>query len=141
MTAKDILLAVIIPVLLAEVGPWCGWLAKRLMPWAAGVRYGNTDRAAVRAEEWSGDVDEIPGQLTKFAYALAQLTAGSAVAASRAAKISVRLRHVTVEPVLPPPVIQWRSTLVGGLQIAFLPAGVPCPLCAARKEQRRLLRA
>jgi hypothetical protein len=83
VTAKDILLAVTIPLILAEVGPWCGWLAARLLPWAARLRYGDTERAAVRLEEWSGDLDGIPGQLTKLAYAIGQLGAGSAVRARR----------------------------------------------------------
>jgi hypothetical protein len=74
MTAKDILLALIIPLLLAEVGPWCGWLAAKLLPWAAKLRYGNVERAAIRLEEWSGDLRDIPGQLTKLAYAIGQLT-------------------------------------------------------------------
>lgn len=83
MTARDILLAVILPLILAEVGPWCGWLAARLLPWAARLRYGGTERAAVRLEEWSADLDGIPGQLTKLAYAIGQLAAGSAVSAKR----------------------------------------------------------
>lgn len=83
VTFKDILLAVIIPLALAELGPWCGWLAARLLPLAAKLRYGDTERAAVRLEEWSGDLDDIPGQLTKLAYAIGQLAAGSAVSARR----------------------------------------------------------
>lgn len=86
MTAKDILLAVIIPLLLAEAGPWCGWLAARLLPLAARLRYGETERAAVRLEEWSADLGGIPGQLTKLAYAVGQLAAGSAVSARRKTK-------------------------------------------------------
>jgi len=83
VTAKDILLAVIIPLALAEFGPWCGWLAARVLPLAAKLRYGDTERAAVRGEEWSGDLDDIPGQLTKLAYAFGQLAAGSVVSARR----------------------------------------------------------
>lgn len=78
VTAKDIVLAVAIPLILAEVGPWCGWVAVRLLAWAAKLRYGNTDKAAIRVEEWSGDLGEIPGQLTKLAYSLGQFIAGSA---------------------------------------------------------------
>ena len=85
MTVKDIVLAVIIPLILAEVSPWCGWLAARLLPLAARLRYGDTDRAAVRLEEWSCDLDEIPGQLSKLAYAGGQLVAGSAAFAGRRA--------------------------------------------------------
>ncbi len=83
MTAKDILLAVIIPLALAEFGPWCGWLAARILPLAAKLRYGDTERGAVRLEEWSGDLNDIPGQLTKLAYAVGQLAAGSVVSARR----------------------------------------------------------
>ena len=86
MTTKDILLVVVIPLILAEVGPWCGWLAARLLPWAAKLRYGNTERAAVRLEEWSNDLDSIPGQLTKLAYATGQLAAGSTVSVRRKTK-------------------------------------------------------
>jgi hypothetical protein len=43
VTAKDFVLAVIIPLALAEIGPWCGWLAARLLPSAAKLRYGNTE--------------------------------------------------------------------------------------------------
>ena len=89
MTAKDILFIVAIPLALAEVGPWCGWVAERLLPWAARLRYGDTDRAAVRLEEWSGDLGDIPGQLTKLAYAVGQLATGTAASARRRAK-SVR---------------------------------------------------
>ena len=85
MTAKDILLAVIIPLALAEVSPWCGWLAARVLPWAAKLRYGDSERAAVRLEEWSGNLNEIPSQLTKLAYAVGQLAAGSVVSARRKA--------------------------------------------------------
>lgn len=86
MTARDILFIVVIPLALAEVGPWCGWAARRLLPWAARLRYGDTDRAAVRLEEWSGDLGDIPGQLTKLAYAAGQIVAGTAASARRKAK-------------------------------------------------------
>src|SRR5690349_7600372 len=90
VTAKDFLLVVIIPLILAEVGPWCGWLAARILPWAAKLRYGNTERSAVRLEEWSGDLDDIPGQLTKLAYASGQFTAGSLAFARRKVKRPLR---------------------------------------------------
>jgi RNA polymerase sigma factor (sigma-70 family) len=90
VTAKDILLAVIIPLILAEAGPWCGWLAARLLPLAARLRYGDTQRAAVRSEEWSADLADIPGQLTKLAYAIGQLAAGSAVSARRKTRRSLQ---------------------------------------------------
>jgi hypothetical protein len=70
-------------LILAELGPWCGWLAEKLVPWAARLRYSRGDRAAVRAEEWSDDLGNIPGQLSKLVYALAQIAAGSIVSAQR----------------------------------------------------------
>ncbi len=79
-----------IPLALAEIGPWCGWIAKRLLPWAVRLRYGDTDRAVVRLEEWSGDLSNIPGQLTKLAYAVGQLATGTAVSAGRSAKSARR---------------------------------------------------
>jgi DNA-binding CsgD family transcriptional regulator len=104
VTAKDILLVVIIPLILAEIGPWCGWLAARLLPWAARLRYGDTERAAVRLEEWSGDLGDIPGQLTKLAYAVGQLAAGSVVSARRKTKGALRktkIQGLTGEVELP----------------------------------------
>jgi mycoredoxin len=92
VTAKDILVVVIIPLILAEFGPWCGWLAARLLPTAAKLRYGDSQRVAVRLEEWSGDLGDIPGQLTKLAYATGQLLAGTAAAAQRKAKARRKVR-------------------------------------------------
>lgn len=84
MTSKDVVLAVLIPLALAEFGPWCGWLAARVLGLAAMLRYGRGDHAALRAEEWAtGDLSEIPGQLTKLVYSLGQLLVGSAAAAAR----------------------------------------------------------
>lgn len=97
MTAKDILLAVIIPLILAEFGPWCGWLAARLLPTAAKLRYADSQRAAVRLEEWSGDLSDIPGQLTKLTYASGQLLAGTAAAAQRKAKARRKVRGRDVD--------------------------------------------
>jgi Sigma-70, region 4 len=90
VTAKDILVVIVIPLALAEIGPWCGWIAERLLPWAVRLRYGDTDRAVVRLEEWSGDLSNIPGQLTKLAYAVGQLATGTAVSAVRSAKSARR---------------------------------------------------
>src|SRR5690242_16375409 len=87
VTVKEIVVAVIIPLVLAEVGPWCGWLAeKKLVPWAAKLRYGNTERGAVRCDEWSDHLRDIPGQLTKLAYAVGHFLAGTSVAAERKTK-------------------------------------------------------
>lgn len=122
MTAKDILLAVIIPLILAEAGPWCGWLAARLLPLAARLRYGDTQRAAVRSEEWSADLAGIPGQATKLAYAIGQLAAGSAVSARRKTRRSLQ-RAKTKE--------------IGGLVDAPEPIGMPLPGLVAHTTLER----
>jgi hypothetical protein len=83
MSAKDIVLSVAIPLILAELGPWCGWLGRKLLPWAARLRYGNGDRASIRAEEWCDDLGQIPGQLSKLGYSLGQLAVGATVASRR----------------------------------------------------------
>lgn len=94
MTARDILLVVVIPLLLAEAGPWCGWLAAKLLPLAARLHYGDTERAAIRFQEWSTDLEDIPGQL---AYAIGQLAAGSAISAGRRTRRSLE-RARTIGP-------------------------------------------
>jgi hypothetical protein len=91
VTVKDVLLAVVIPLILAEVGPWCGWFAARFLPRAAKLRYADSERAAVRLEEWTSDLGDIPGQLTKLAYASGQLVAGMTVARSARPKPEGRL--------------------------------------------------
>ena len=83
MSAKDIVLSVVIPLILAEFGPWCGWLGRMLLLWAARLRYGNSDRASIRAEEWCDDLSQIPGQLSKLGYSLGQLAVGATVASRR----------------------------------------------------------
>ena len=92
MIAKGIALAVILPLALAEFGPWCGWLAKVILPSAATLRYGSGERATIRCEEWTGNLEEIPGQLTKLAYSLAHLIAGCAIATYRKFKSARRIR-------------------------------------------------
>jgi len=96
VSGEDIVLSVVIPLIIAELGPWCDWLARKLLPWAARLRYNNESRASVRAEEWCDDLSQIPGQLSKLVYSLGQLTMGFTIAArrevrdARAAKVSAR---------------------------------------------------
>jgi mycothiol system anti-sigma-R factor len=95
MSWNDILLVVLVPLLLAEFGCWCGWLAGKLVPWAAVLRYGNGERAGIRSEEWASDLEDIPGQITKLAYAISLLAAGSAFAASRKLQLASARRGLT----------------------------------------------
>ncbi len=140
MTAKDILLAVIIPLILADAGPWCGWLAARLLPRAAKLRYSDTQRAAVRLEEWSGDLGDIPGQLTKLAYAGGQLLAGTAAAAQRKAKRAWRnVSGQSVDDLVSPATVitaqlpPTGASPPGQLTMSTVPG---CAFCRTLKNQR-----
>jgi hypothetical protein len=108
MNAKDILVIVIIPLALAEFGPWCGWFAAMLVPKAAKLRYGDTERAVIRAEEWSGHLNSIPGQLSKLGYATCQFLAGSVIVTERKVRNIVPrdpARRSLKVPARPTPVI------------------------------------
>lgn len=101
MTAKDILVIVIIPLALAELGPWCGWLAAKLIPKAARLRYGDTERSVVRAEEWSSHLNDIPGQLSKLGYAACQFMAGSVIVTKRKTRSSVVITKRKIRNIVP----------------------------------------
>lgn len=60
--------AVLLPLLLAEFGEWCPWLAERIVRWSA-RRLG---RLAARRyeEEWLANLNEVPGKLSRLAAAL-----------------------------------------------------------------------
>jgi DNA-directed RNA polymerase specialized sigma24 family protein len=119
VNARSFVIMVIIPLILAEVGPWCGWLASRLLPCAARLRYGNTERATVRLQEWSADLNDIPGQLTKLTYAAGQCLAGSAAYAQRTTK-----RHALSKQTKPDRAPRSEpgvaSTLVAGAEAAAI---------------------
>jgi hypothetical protein len=73
-----------------ETGPWCEWLAVRLVSWSARRRYTDKGRAAVRGEELAALIKERPGQLTKLMTALGFATAASAhLLATRRARATV----------------------------------------------------
>ncbi|MFI9553703.1 hypothetical protein [Nonomuraea endophytica] len=72
-------LVLIIGVLVAEATEVAPWLALRLVRWAAHVRYLDTKRAAIRAEEWQALIEMRPGKLLKLATSLLfTLQAGAA---------------------------------------------------------------
>jgi len=52
---------------LSDVSPW---VARKLVAWSARVRYGDTARAEIRAEELAALVNERPGKLFKLGTAL-----------------------------------------------------------------------
>ena len=85
MTIGAVLTLVLLPLILAEIAAWSGWLAKRLLPVAAFLHYGRTSRRSVRAEEWSQQLQDIPGSLSQLVYALGHLMAGFASVVVRTA--------------------------------------------------------
>jgi len=117
MTAKDILVIVIIPLALAELGPWCGWFAAKLIPKAAKLRYGNTERSIVRSEEWSGHLNHIPGQLSKLGYAACQFLAGSVIVTKRKTRSSVVITKRKVRNIAPGDSVQESLKVPIGLTV------------------------
>jgi WhiB family redox-sensing transcriptional regulator len=93
---------ILIPLLLAEFGPWCGWLASKLLPFAAVLRCGRGERADIRAEEWSHHLSDIPAPISRLIYALGYLVTGSAVASRR--KLRKRRFRTPGNYTLPPTV-------------------------------------
>lgn len=83
MTLGAVLTLVLLPLFLAEIAPWAGWLAKRLLHLAAFLHYGHTSRRLVRAEEWSRQLQDIPAPLSQLGYALSHLVAGFAAVVVR----------------------------------------------------------
>jgi WhiB family redox-sensing transcriptional regulator len=65
-----------LPLALAEFAPWCGWLAPRLIPCAAYVRYGRGEMARTRSREWLGQLDKIPAPISQLVYVLGLLFSG-----------------------------------------------------------------
>jgi hypothetical protein len=117
MTVNDLVLAVLIPLALAEFGQWCEWIAKRILPLAASLRYGSGDRADVRSEEWIGHLGDIPGQLSKLTYALGHLLAGSALDVERRVlRPSDRLRQFLVTRLISSSSRRWRWSEGGSLK-------------------------
>jgi hypothetical protein len=57
--------AVVLPLVLAEFGDWCPWLAVRLVRWAA-RRLGDPASCQRYEEEWTANLNEVPGKLARL---------------------------------------------------------------------------
>ncbi|MEV6781949.1 ATP-binding protein [Streptomyces sp. NPDC051098] len=66
--------AVILPLLLAEFGDWCPWLAKRLTRWTA-RRLGDAQATERYSEEWLAELAALPGKLSHLLTAASYLMA------------------------------------------------------------------
>ena len=60
---------VLLPLLLAEFGDWCPWLAERIVRWSA-RRLGLPTASIRYEEEWLANLNEVPGKLSRLAAAL-----------------------------------------------------------------------
>jgi tetratricopeptide (TPR) repeat protein len=72
MTARTLafaLTAIGLPLLLSEVIDWAPWLAERLVRHAAGW-LGDPETCARYAEEWTGNIRQVPGKLSRLAVAM-----------------------------------------------------------------------
>jgi hypothetical protein len=74
-----LLVSILIPLILAEVGEVGPWTARQLAIWAAMTRYGDTERGRRRAEEWLALLDGLPGKLIKLGVGLHFAVAAGAV--------------------------------------------------------------
>lgn len=83
MSVEEILVAVGAAILAAELFDCLCWLAKETVRRAAYLRYGDTERAEVRAAEWEAVIEERPGQILKLVTAIGFLISGMYAAAQR----------------------------------------------------------
>jgi dsRNA-specific ribonuclease len=60
---------VLLPLLLAEFGDWCPWLAGHIVRWSA-RRLTDPAARARYEEEWLANLSEVPGKLARMAAAL-----------------------------------------------------------------------
>jgi len=61
--------AILLPLLLAEFGDWCPWLAERIVRWSARQLGQPADRIRYE-EEWLASLSEVPGKLSRLGAAL-----------------------------------------------------------------------
>lgn len=60
--------ALVLPLLLSELGDWCPWLAERLVRWSA-RRLGDPAACERYQEEWAANLHEVPGKISRLAAA------------------------------------------------------------------------
>ena len=64
---------IVIPLLLTEFGDWCPWLAGHLVSWSA-RRLGNQAAGIRYEEEWTANLNEVPGSLARLVAAIGYMT-------------------------------------------------------------------
>jgi len=63
---------VVLPLVLAEFGDWCPWLAARLVRWTA-RRLPDAASSSRYEEEWTANLDQVPGKLARLLAAVGYL--------------------------------------------------------------------
>lgn len=66
MGGIEIILALGLGLVVNEFSDVSPWLARKLVAWSAGLRYGDTARADIRAEELAAVINDRPGKLFKL---------------------------------------------------------------------------
>jgi hypothetical protein len=102
MTVTEVLVGILAGLAANECCDISPWLADRLVRRAARLRYGASERAVVRAEEWTAVIHERPGKLLKLVTAVGFFAAaGSYGAKIRACKSMRALPRGVVLTVVP----------------------------------------
>lgn len=100
MTTPEILLTIVFGFAINECCDLSPWLARNTVRLAARLRYGDTARGRIRAEDLAAYVDTRPGKLLKLGAALCFFAVGGAAIARRrlrACAVRVLARDTTVK--------------------------------------------
>lgn len=95
MSFAEITLAVVLGLVVNEFSDVSPWLARRLVAWSARMRYGDTARAGIRAEELAAVINDRPGKLFKLGTGV---RFASAALAARARQLVSREPAGSAEP-------------------------------------------
>ncbi|GEM_PF-3668786 len=85
MNGIEIALALLLGLVVNEFSDLSPWLARTLVAWSARLRYGDTARADIRAEELAALINDRPGKLFKLATGIRFASAALAVRLRRLA--------------------------------------------------------
>jgi DNA polymerase III delta prime subunit len=97
----------VIPLLLAEFGDWCPWMAARIVRWAA-RRLGDPVSCQRYEEEWIANLNEVPGKLTRLLAAFGYLAYMPGMRRSIRSRLARRPVSPPPDSLLPQPVFAGR---------------------------------
>lgn len=118
MKTEDVVVAALLAVAASEMTECLGWAAAKIGAFSARLRYGDTERGRIRAEELARMIkEERPGQTLKLATALWLLSTGVYFATRRRVKTVSRTSDSSLS--LMAIVASLAITNVAGLGLAF----------------------